>query len=396
MTDILQVDIGAIAPPPSPAGPHTPSGHGRLHAILAWLRSHPMSSTAGLLILLAAIYWGLVASNRYVSEARVVVDRTDFNVGQTVDLSSLITGGGTHNQADMLLLRDHLRSTDMLARLQARLDLRAHYSDRRRDPLSRMWSATVPQEFFLRHYLSRVSIEMDEAAGVLRIRAQAYDEQTAQAIAKALLEEGEAFMNEMGHRLAREQVGFLEKQVAESGERALKARTALLNFQNKTGLISPQAKAESLVAITARLEGQLSELKARRTAMLGYLSPQAADVAQIDLQIGALERQLVEEQKRLAAPQGSTLNSRVEEYQRLEMEANFAQDVYRTSLVGLEKGRLEAGRTLKKLSVLQSPTLPEYPEQPERLYNLLVFALAILALGGIAHLLLAIVRDHKD
>ena len=396
MTDILPVAVGAAATAPSLAAPRPPSERGRLHAVLAWIRSHPTMSAAGLLILLAAIYWCLVASDRYVSEARVVVDRTDFSVGQNVDLSSLITGGGARNQADMLLLRDHLRSTDMLARLQARLDLRAHYSDRSRDPLSRMWSATVPQEFFLRHYLSRVSIEMDEAAGVLRIRAQAYDERTAQAIAKVLLEEGEAFMNEMGHRLAREQVGFLEKQVAESGERALKARTSLLNFQNKTGLISPQAKAESLVAITARLEGQLSELKARRAAMIGYLSPQAPDVAQIDLQVGALERQLAEEQKRLAAPQGSTLNSRVEEYQRLEMEANFAQDVYRTSLVGLEKGRLEAGRTLKKLSVLQSATLPEYPEQPERLYNLLVFALVVLTLGGIAQLLLAIVRDHKD
>jgi len=64
--------------------------------------------------------------------------------------------------------------------------------------------------------------------------------------------------------------------------------------------------------------------------------------------------------------------------------------------VGLEKGRLEAGRTLKKLSVLQSPTLPEYPEQPERIYNLLVFGLVVLTLGGIAQLLLAIVKDHRD
>ncbi|MDM0021724.1 hypothetical protein [Variovorax saccharolyticus] len=164
-------------------------------------------------------------------------------------------------------------------------------------------------------------------------------------------------MNEMGHRLAREQVAFLEQQVAQSGERALVARRALLDFQNKTGLISPQAKAGSLVAIGARLEGQISELKARKAAMLGYLSPQAPDVAQIDLQIGALERQLGAEQKRLAAPQGSTLNSRVEEYQRLELESTFAQDVYRTSLVGLEKGRIEVGRTLKKISVLQSPSL---------------------------------------
>ena len=77
-------------------------------------------------------------------------------------------------------------------------------------------------------------------------------------------------------------------------------------------------------------------------------------------------------------------------------EAGFAQDVYKTSLVALENGRVEAIRKLKKVSVLQSPTLAEYPLEPRRIYNIFVFALAVLALAGIAHLLAAIVRDHQD
>lgn len=36
----------------------------------------------------------------------------------------------------------------------------------------------------------------------------------------------------------------------------------------------------------------------------------------------------------------------------------------------------EVGRTPKKISVPQSPNLPEYPLHPERLYNLMMFALA--------------------
>lgn len=369
---------------------------GRMRAAVARARRNPLISGACLLILLAAIYWCFVASDRYVSETHVVIDRTDLNLSQSVDLGNLITGGGGRNQSDMLLLRDHLRSVDMLNKLQARLDLRKHYSDRSHDLLSRMWSATVAQEFFLRYYLSRVSIEMDDAAGVLRIRAQAFDAAMAQAISKTLLDEGEAFMNEMGHRLAREQVAFLELQVADSSERAMKARRALLAYQDKTGLISPAAKAESLMAITARQEAQVAELKVRRGALLGYLSPQASDIAQLDLQIGALERQMAEDQKRLTAPQGGMLNSRIEEYQRLELQSTFAQDMYRTSLLALERGRLEVGRNLKKISVLQSPSMPEYSVEPERLYNLLIFALSVLTLGGIAHLLAAIVRDHRD
>jgi capsular polysaccharide transport system permease protein len=346
-------------------------------------------------IVLAILYWGVIASDRYVSEADVVVDRTDVGGGQSIDFSALITGGG-RSVYDLMLMRDHLRSVDMLQKLDARLNLRVHYSDWKRDPLSRMWSEDTEQEFFYKHYLSRVSIELDDAVGVLRIKAQAYNPEMAHAIASALVEEGERFMNEMAHRLARDQVGFLEKEVDRMSERLLTARRAMVDFQNAKGFISPQAAAESLGTIVARLEGQLTELKAKREAMLGYLSPSAPDIAMIDLEIGAIVKQLRTEQGRLTSPKGGTLNRTVEEFQRLEMETIFAQDVYKTALVTLEKGRMEATRNLKKVSIVQSPTLPQYPLEPRRVYNIVVFTLSVLMLAGIAQLLAAIVRDHKD
>lgn len=345
-------------------------------------------------ILLAILYWGLIASDRYVSEANVVVDSTDIASGQGMDFTSLITGG--RKSDDLMRLRDRLLSVDMLQKLETKLKLRAHYSDWNRDPISRMWLEDAAQEFFYRHYLSRVSVEMDDLAGVLRIKTQAYTPEMAHAIANFLVEEGERFMNEMAHSMAREQVTYLEKQVAQLGERMIIARKAVVDYQNAKGLLSPQATAESLTAIVAQLEGQLSELKARREAMLGYLSPGAPDIAQLNLQIGAVEKQLRAEQARLTSPKGGTINRTLEEFQRLEMEALFAQDIYKTALVALEKGRVEATRTLKKVSILQSPTLPQYPLEPRRIYNIIVFALTVLLLAGVGHLLAAIIRDHKD
>ena len=160
--------------------------------------------------------------------------------------------------------------------------------------------------------------------------------------------------------------------------------------------MSPQGAVETLATIAARIESQVSELKARRQAMLGYLSLDAPDIAQIDFQIKALEQQKREEESRLTSTKGKALNRIVEEYQRLQLEAEFAQDVYRTAIVALEKGRVEATRTLKKLTIVQSPTLPEYPLEPRRVYNIVVVALGALLLAGIAHLLGAIIRDHKD
>lgn len=356
-------------------------------------RTFKIATTA---IVLAMVYWGLIASNRYVSEASIEIERTDMVGAASLDFGSLLSGVGGGRSKDQLLLREYLRSLDMLKKLDAQLDLRGHYSDSSRDPLSRMWGRERRQEIFHQHYLSRTSIELDEYSGLLLIKVQAYEPQMAKAIANMLVSEGERYMNELGHAVALDQVAFLEKQVAEMGQRAIEARRELLAYQNAKGMLSPQALAETLQGTVNRLESQLTDLKARRAALLGYLSPEAPGVVEINLQIQAIEKQIELEQGRLTSPKGKTLNVTVEEYQRLELAAKFAEDVYKTALVALERGRVESLRTLKKVAVLQSPSLPDYPLEPRRIYNIVAFTLAALLLAGIIHLLAAIIRDHRD
>lgn len=346
--------------------------------------------------LAAMIYWGVVASSRYVSEAHVIVRNTDTSTPAGMDLAGLLSNTAVANRTDQLLLRDHLLSVDMLKKLDAKFGLRQHYSSWRRDPLSQMWLENASIEWFHRHYLSRVEIELDEHSGVLIIKAQGYDADMAHNISAMLVEEGERYMNEMAHQMARDQVTFLEKQVADMSERVLKTRNSLIEFQNDKGLASPSATADAIAAITTKLEAQSAELKAKRSALLSYLSPDAPDVVQLNGQIAAVENQLSLEQGRLASPKGKALNRVVEEYQRLELEAKFAQDVYRTALVALERGRIDSVRNLKKVSVLQSPTMPEYPWEPRRIYNIVIFVLCVMILAGIIHLIAAIIRDHKD
>ncbi|HBZ05284.1 chain-length determining protein [Massilia haematophila] len=391
MNDRINEEATVAPAPGKPA-----SGlRGRTTRLAKALRKRGVFGIAAVVCAAATAYWGLVASDRYVSQANVIVQRTDLAGGHTMDFSSLL-GGVNGSRSDELLLRNYLLSMDMLRKLDKELNLRAHYSDRARDPLSRMWAKDVPDEWFLQYYLSRVSVELDEYSGVLVIKAQGYDARTAQAITTLLVREGERAMNEMAHQLARDQVAFVEKQVAQMAERFQRTRQAVVRFQNTHGLVSPQSRAEQLNGVVERLNAQRTELQTRRTALLGYLEPRAAGVVEIDLQIEAIDKQLAQEQARLTSTSGKALNSTVEEYQRLEMEAGFANDVYKTALVALEKGRVEATRNLKKVSVVQSPTLPQHALEPRRGYNIIVSVLVTLLLAGVVHLLAAIVRDHKD
>jgi capsular polysaccharide transport system permease protein len=349
---------------------------------------------AAALIAVFTVYWGLLAANRYVSEAHIVIESLQVPPGPT-DLRALVTGGGASK--DILLLRDYLLSTDMLKILDAKLQLREHYSDSY-DLLSRMLYKDIAFEWFHRHYQKRVEAEYDEYSGLLVIRTQAYSRDKAHAIAAALVAEGERFMNELAHRLAREQVAFAEREVGGLNRRLLQSRQVLIAFQNKHGLVSPAATVESLSAVAARLDGELAGLQARRRALESYLTPAAPELVQINTQVRAVEQQITAERARLAAPNGNgkTLNRVAEEYDRLLIDAAFQQDVYKTALAALERARIDASRTLKKVSVIQAPTMPEFSLEPARFYTITVYLIATLLLAGILHLLFDIIREHRD
>lgn len=348
-----------------------------------------------LVSLLSAAYW-LFASDRYVSEAIVIIQNTEQIGMQSVDFTSMLGGFGGISKPDQLLLREHLLSVDMLKKLDDALDLRSHYSSSDHDFASRMWFRDASIEWFHRYYLSRVTVEYDDYAGVLRISAQAYDAKTAQAVTSMLVKEGERFMNEMSHALARAQVAFLDKQVSLAQAQVLQASKALLDFQNQKGLASPKATVESIHAIIAKLEGQRTDLQTQLAALPRNLDRNHPTKKSLQQSLAAVERQIDQEQAKLASTSGKPLNSLVEEEELLQLELKFKQDLYKTSLVALEKGRMDAARAIKQVSVLQLPLLPEYAMQPRRIYGIAATLCITLLVIGIVNLLKAVILDHVD
>ncbi len=354
-------------------------------------------SVALIIGLLLSFYWVVVASDRYISESHIIIQRTDISGNtQNLDISSILGQGGS-NRNDQMLLRDYLLSVDMLKKLDAKLNLKAHYSNHDYDIISRMWSSNPSMEWFHRHYLERTSIDYDDFNGVLVIKVQAYDAKTAHAIAAMLVQEGEHYMNELAQNLAQTQVVFLERQVVNLGSKALEARQNVLNYQNKKGLVSPQAETENLVGILGKLKQEKSELQTQKSALQSYLVSTHPNIVMLEQKIASIDKQINQEQAKLTSiNNGKSLNRTVEEYQRLELAASLSQDIYKSALVALEKGRIEALRTIKTVSVLQAPTFPEYPMQPRRIYNTIVSLLVCLLIAGVLHLLIAVIRDHKD
>lgn len=358
----------------------------------AFIKHHPQWVIALVSIILVIFYWSFGAADRYVSKTTVVLESPQVTTSE-VSFSSILTGGSSNK--DLLLLREYLLSTDMLKIVDEKLGFRQHYS-RHGDYFSKLRNADAPIEELHNYYLKRVEVEMDDYAGVLNIVVQAYTPEFSHKLAQLLLDEGEAHMNNMGRRLADEQVTFLEKQLGRIESRLDDTREELLQFQNKEGLVSPTSTVESINQVVATLEGQLATLQAQRKALGSYQSSRSSDMKRVSAQIEAIREQILKQRDRLAQATGNSLNKISSQYQSLELKAKFAQETYSGAISALESTRLGAARKLKQVSILQSPLLPEYPTEPRRLYNSTVFALITIFLAFIASMLMLIIKEHRD
>ncbi|WP_284891955.1 chain-length determining protein [Cobetia amphilecti] len=360
-----------------------------------FLKKYPHWGLCFFSIFVVSFYWTFWASDRFVSEANVVLESPQVSI-PSLDVSSLLTGGGSSNSQDMLLLRDYLLSTDMLKYLVKNADFRKHYAGSGADFFTRLRDEDAPLEKLHEYYQKRVSVELDSYAGVLRIKVEAFTPEKAHQIASLLLSQGEAQMNLLGQRLAQEQVEFLEQQVAVLEKRFNATREALLSYQNENGLVSPTATVESLSTVVATLEGQLASLRARRSALLSYQSKRSSEVVRVNSEIKALNDQIDSERNRLARQGGDALNAVSSEYQTLQLKAQFAQQSYSGALKALETTRIDAARKLKQISVLQNPSISGYATLPKRLYNIAVCILLILLTCLILQMFAMIIKDHKD
>ncbi|MEX0299021.1 MAG: sugar transporter, partial [Kordiimonas sp.] len=127
-----------------------------------------------------------------------------------------------------------------------------------------------------------------------------------------------------------------------------------------------------------------------------YLNEGAAELTTVRSRIEALENQLELEKAKLASIDNVSLNDVNAEYQALEMELQFATDLYKTTIVALERARVESYHKLKHLIVIQSPTLPDEAAYPRKLYDLATLFIGLTLLYGIITMILATIREHRD
>jgi capsular polysaccharide transport system permease protein len=346
--------------------------------------------------LLAAIYFGLIASDIYVSESRFMV-RSPSRPLQAGALGSLLQGSGlSRNLDDQHSVHDYILSRDALKELNDEMGLDKKFGDRRIDLVNRFAALDWDDSFegLLKYYHRRVSASLDSKSSISVLRVSAFSAEDAKKINERLLAMSERLVNEMSERSRQDIVRFAQNEVKLAEKKAKDAALAVAAFRSDKSVVDPEKQSAFQLQQLGKLQEELIATKTQ-IAQLRSISPDNSQIASLLIRQSSLQKEVDAELARIAG-RGGSLTSKAAGYMQVALEREFAEKQLATAMSLLETARNEAQRQQLYLDRVVQPNLPDYPIEPRRIrYTLIVLALGLVS-WTILSLLIAAVREHLD
>lgn len=360
---------------------------------LAW-RKHRLFCLAVVIpTLLATAYFGLIASDVYISESRFVVRSPE---GQTASpLGVLLKSSGfSKAQDDSYSVQDFILSRDALHALDEKLNVRAAFA--KGDIVGRFPGIDPDDSFenMHRYYQKVVSVQLDSLSSIGTLRVSAFTAEDAHGINVELLQRAEGLVNQLNDRGRQDMIRFASNEVVKAEEKAKKAALVLADYRNKKGVIDPEKQSAIPMQQIAKLQDELISSK----ALLSQLYLVARDNPQIPIlkkRIELLESEVQSESQKITGG-GLSLASKAAEFQRLALEKEFADKQLASAMASLEQARNEAQRQQLYLERIAQPSLPDAAMEPRRIRAIAAVFVLGLIVWGVLSMLIAGIREHQD
>jgi BexC/CtrB/KpsE family polysaccharide export inner-membrane protein len=344
-------------------------------------------------VALATLYFGFLASDIYVSEARFVVRSPEKPA--TTGLGVILkTAGFTNAGEEVSAAQSYATSRDALKAINKNDAFARAYSKPSISIFDRFNPLGMSGSFedLYRYFQGKVTLQNDNATSITTLTVRAYDAQSARRFNEELLELSEQRVNRLNERGRHDLVTFAQAEVDQAKARASQAALALAAYRNRSGIIDPEKQAEAQMQMISKLQDSMIAAKTELAQLRRY-APQNPRIPVVQTQIGTLKAEINRELGEVAGNRGSLAASAVQ-YQRLTLESEFAEKQLGGALASLEEAQNEARRKQVYVERIVQPNLPDAPIEPRRLRG--IFAALVLSLlgYGILRMLLAGVREH--
>ena len=333
-------------------------------------------------VAIATLYYAFIASNQYVAEFRFTVKDASSQSGgaATSSFLALMGGSGGSLSYDNYLVTDYLTSRQAAEELQSRINVTQLYAKPEADWWVR-FNPSQPMEKFVTYWQKMVTARYDQVTGIATAEVRAFTPEDALLIASSLVTLSEELVNRIANRSQNDAVRFAQREVERAEERLKAIRAKLTEYRNKVGFIDPNTSViasnstliQGLRASLAQMETQLATLQRQN------LLPNAPSVVTLQNQINSTKEQLgIVEGAVGRNRSGAALSAIIAEYEQLDLERQFAQNMVTSTMAALDQARASAASQHLYITPYVRPSLPESSVYPRPV--LAVATIAALAL----------------
>ncbi|HKK37221.1 MAG TPA: hypothetical protein VJ994_13080 [Paracoccaceae bacterium] len=354
---------------------------------------------------IAGWYLYAKAADQYASEVSFAVRSLDGALPSPV--MELFGGGGDSTTGDTQMLFEYLQSQPMVERVDDRLALREIYNRPEADPVFALGDAETIEEL-LDYWNRAVTVSYDSTAGIIDVEVRAFRPGDAKRVAEAVLDESETLINGLSTGARADAVRFAEIDLAEAEQRVRDARLALQSFREAQGTADVAGDITQEMGLIAQLRARRAEIEGDIESRRSVLSSDSPVLEAMERRLAAVDAQIATAEARIAdgeidpggagslsaTPRG-TLAEAAGVQERLQVELEFATNMYTSAQSALEAARAEARRQQRYLATHIAPTLSQEPRYPERLFwTVGIFGVALLS-WAILLLITSSIRDRS-
>lgn len=355
----------------------------------------------GIPTLCSMLYFGIWASNQYVSEIRFAI-RTADSSAPSSGMSGIMAGfagGGSNLVADSYILIDYLTNREIVEKLDKEIGLRNLYTTNAADYFSRFtgwWSSgnSLPIEYFVTYWQKRITATYDMTTSIITVEIRGFTPVDAQRIGTAVRNEAESLVNKLSDKAMEDAVKAAKMEVQRGETRVQLIRGLIRRFRDKEQVADPVAAAGNKQTNMAALEQQLAQINTALNFRRPFLAESSPTMTTLRARAEAIEKEIVKARGVLGSDDKAAYSGTLAAYDDLETQRQFAQQALNSSLGMLEQARNNADRLRRYLAVYEEPKVPQYALYPKVFADILITFFGSLIVFCLLLLIYQGVREH--
>lgn len=346
--------------------------------------------------LFAFIYYATIASPVYVTEVKLTVREAARGDGRSLAqsiLGSIRLGPSSQGTGqDTLMVLDYLKSRAVIQDLGGVGTLAGWYGKPDIDWFSRLESSANLEQSW-DYWKTHVTASVDTISNILTMRVRAYTPQDSLDVSQRLVENSEKLVNEISGRRRADALSRAIAEVEKAGAELANVRTAMLEFQKRSGNLDPLETAKVIIGNIATLTAKKIEIETRlataTTTGVGGRPGERYDqarLAAVDEQLGFLNESLTGDGR-------NSVSSQLKEYEIIRLKEEFAEKIYTLARTGYEDARKEVEKKQRYVALVVPGVLPDSPLYPQVFTDSGLVGLGCLVVWAIVSLIAATLRD---